>query len=231
MQRAPRRQAEGPLNRMTPVAGLLLVLGSGCSAPAPDRALFVGKLQSEALSLAEPGEICRQEQARSRPAAAGMERVCVSNACGWSDARLRVLEPIAGSVPAAVVRLRSVLGEWCRPVFIGTTSDPVLVVTAGVYPQTGLSRFETYRLIEVAPGQRAFVPHPSSLSLEPWALDLRPLLKPIQPVSFESVSRVSDRERADLLRLPYVCQEGTELTYCKAVYVSDLKTAVRKAGL
>lgn len=50
-------------------------------------------------------------------------------------------------------------------------------------------------------------------------------------VSFESVSRVSDRERADLLRLPYVCQEGTELSHCKAVYVSDLKTAVRKAGL
>ena len=218
------------MSKVIPVAGLLLVVGSGCSAPAPSRALFVGKLQSETLSLAEPGELCRQGQARSPPAPAGMERICVSNACGWSDARLRVLEPIAGSVPAPVVRLRSVLGEWCRPVFVGKTSDPVLVVTAGVNPQTGLSRFETYRLIEVAPGQQAFVPQQPSLALAPWTVDLRPLLRPIRPIRFESVDRISARERADLLALPYVCQEGSDLTYCKAVYVSDLKTAIRATG-
>jgi hypothetical protein len=109
---------------------------------------------------------------------------------------------------------------------VGGTSDPVLVVTAGLDPQTGLSRFETYRLIEEAAGQQAFVPHDSSLSLTPWAVDLRPLLKPIQAVRFESVDRISSRELADLLRLPYVCQEGTQLTYCKGVYVRDLKTAM-----
>lgn len=240
---------------MIPFAGFLLILGSGCSAPAPHRAVFVGKLQAETLSLANPNDLCPtgpadasrlprtgirgrrrsagsdQEQAGSPPAPAGMERVCVSNACGWSDARLRVVEPIAGRIPGAVVRLRSMLGEWCTPVFVGTTSDPVLVVSAGSDPQTGLARFETYRLVQVEPGQQAFVPHRSSLSLEPWALDLRPLLKPIPPVSFQPLDRLSDAERADLLRLPYVCQQATELTYCKAVYVNDLKAAVRNAGL
>lgn len=86
------------------------------------------------------------------------------------------------------------------------------------------------RLIEVAPGQQAFVPQQPSLSLAPWTVDLRPLLRPIRPIRFESVDRISARERADLLALPYVCQEGSDLTYCKAVYVRDLKTAIRATG-
>ena len=214
---------------MTPLGCLLLILSGGCATPAPEQAVFVGKLQSETLTVAEPGEICREAQAHGRPAPPGMESVCVSNACGWSDARVQVVEPIAGSVRARLVRLRSELGEWCRPIFAGVTSDPVLVATAGVNPQTGLSRFETYRLIEVGPGQQAFVPDPPSLSLAPWPLDLQPLLKPIRPVSFRSLERVSAQERADLLRLPYVCQEGAELAYCKAVYLSDLKSAISGA--
>lgn len=214
---------------MTPLACLLLILSGSCASPAPDRAVFVGKLQSETLTIAEPGEICREAQAHGSPAPAGMENICVSNACGWSDARVQVVEPIAGRVRARLVRLRSQLGEWCRPIFAGVASDAVLVATAGVNPQTGLSRFETYRLIEVAPGQQAFVPDPPSLSLAPWPLDLQPLLKPIHPVSFKSLELVSAQERADLLRLPYVCQQGTELAYCKAVYLSDLKGAIRSA--
>jgi len=91
------------LNKKLRLAGWLLTLGSGCAAPQPDRALFVGKLQSETLSLAVAGEPCRLQDARSPPPPPGMERVCVSNACGWSDARLRVIERIAGSVPASVV--------------------------------------------------------------------------------------------------------------------------------
>lgn len=216
---------------MTPLAGLALVVcGCASPAPAPDRAVFVGKLQSETLTVAEPGEICREVQAHAAPAPAGMESICVSNACGWSDARLQVVEPIAGSVPTRLVRLRSELGEWCRPIFAGVSSDPVLIATAGINPQTGLPRFETYRLIEAAPGQRALVPDPPSLSLAPWTLDLQPLLKPIRPVAFKALDRVSAQERADLMRLPYVCQEGTQLAYCKAVYLSDLKRAMGAQG-
>ncbi len=211
---------------MTPLACLVLVVSGGCATPGPAPAVFVGKLQSETLTVAEPGEICHKAQAHAPPAPAGMESVCVSNACGWSDARLQVVEPIAGSVSTRLVRLRSELGEWCRPIFAGVASDPLLVATAGVNPQTGLSQFETYRLIEVAPGQQAFVPDPPALTLAPWPLDLQPLLKPIRPVAFKSVDRVSNQERADLLRLPYVCQEGTQLAYCKAVYLSDLKRAI-----
>lgn len=211
---------------MTPLACLMLVVSGGCVTPGSDRAVFVGKLQSETLTVAEPGEICRKAQAHEPPAPAGMENICVSNACGWSDARVQVVEPIAGRVRTRLVTLRSELGEWCRPIFAGVASDPVLVATGGVNPQTGLSRFETYRLIEVAPGQQVFVPDPPSLSLAPWPLDLQPLLKPIRPVAFKSLDRVSTQERADLLRLPYVCQEGTQLAYCKAVYLSDLKRAI-----
>ena len=61
------------------------------------------------------------------------------------------------------------------------------------------------------------------------SVDLRPLLKPIQAVRFESVDRISARELADLLRLPYVCQEGTQLTYCKGVYITDLRIAMSQA--
>jgi hypothetical protein len=214
------------MNRAVPLACVLLVLSSGCSAPAPTRAVFVGRVQSETLKLAQPGEICRELETRSSPTPPGQMHVCVSNACGWSDASLRVVEPIAGSVPAGTVRLRSMLGEWCRPLFVGRTSGPVLVASAGVDPQTGVTRFETYRVIEVAPGQQAFVPQQPSLSLAPWSLDLRPLLKPIRSISFESVDKLSAQERTALLLLPYVCQEGTELVYCKAVYLSDLKAAL-----
>lgn len=44
---------------MIPFAGFLLILGSDCSAPAPHRAVFVGKLlQAETLSLANPNDLC-----------------------------------------------------------------------------------------------------------------------------------------------------------------------------
>lgn len=208
---------------------VLTLLVSGCAtlAPAPPNAVFVATLQGETLT--PRWDISRCDETFSHAGHAPQpDEVCISNSCGWSEARLRVTEPLVGSV-ATRVRLRASLGEWCRPLFFGQHPDPMLIVTGAPDSRVAGVRFEVYELFEVGPDELAFVPPAKGSSLLAAKLPtarLDALLKPIPPHVFQSRAGLAEERLRFLLQLPYVCTQGNDLAYCKAIFLPDFKNAM-----
>ena len=219
----------------TAILVTLTVMASACATvmPAPPNAVFVATFKSETLKgLNTPmGSRTLCDETFSHGAHTSQEnQICVHTACGWSEVSLRVTERLSGSVPYRV-RLRSTVGEWCRPIFYGQQSDLFVVVTGAQDPITEGVSFEFFPLFTVGSDSLAFVPNfhatfgipPNKLSSE----QLESLLKPIPPYPFRSKEEFSPQQLQRLLQLPYVCEQGDDLAYCKAISLADFKDALR----
>ena len=217
----------------------LAVLVSACASvnPAPPpNAVFVATLQSETLkglnTPMDSSTLCDETFSHAAHVSPRNE-ICVNNSCGWSEANLKVTEQLSGSVPSNV-RLRSGVGEWCRPIFYGQYSDPFMVVTGAQDSTTESVSFEVFPLFEAGTGGLAFVPYPYSpsrpLSAKLSSEQLESLLKPVPPHVFRSKEELPPGQVEHLLRLPYVCEQGDDLAYCKVIFLTDFKKAIRSGS-
>ena len=219
----------------TAILVTLTVMVSACATviPAPPNAVFVASLQSETLKgLNTPiasRTFCDETFSHAAHATQGND-VCVNNSCGWSEVTMIVTERLSGSVPHRV-RLRSSVGEWCHPIFYGQYSDSVVVVTGAQDPMTEGVSFEFFQLFTAGSDSLAFVPYPHSpFAILPNKLSseqLESLLKPIPPYVFKSKEELPQEQIQRLLQLPYVCEQGDDLAYCKAISLADFKKAIR----
>ena len=211
------------------LAILMLICACATVTPAPSNAVFIATLQSETLTPRKDSSLCDETFSRGGYTSQKNE-ICISNSCGWSEATLQVTGRIVGSVTERV-RLRSSVGEWCRPIFFGQHFDPILVVTGAQDPIVEGVAFEIYPLFAVGGDELAFVPPLSTRS--PLLLDnllsvqLESLLKPIPPRIFQSKNELPEARLHPLLQLPYVCEQGLDLAYCKAIFLRDFKEATR----
>ena len=95
-------------------------------------------------------------------------------------------------------------------------------------------QFEFFPLFMVGSDTFAFVPYPYSPSaILPNKLSseqLDSLLKPIPPYVFKSKEELPQEQLQRLLQLPYVCEQGDDLAYCKAISLADFKKAIRSGS-
>ena len=219
----------------TAILVTLTVMVSACATvmPAPPNAVFVATFQSETLKGTNTpmGSRTLCDETFSHAAHATQQnQICISNACGWSEVSLRVTERLSGSVPHRV-RLRSHVGEWCRPIFYGEYFDPLVVVTGARDPIAEGVSFEFFPLFTAGSDNLAFVPYPySPFAILPNKLSseqLESLLKPIPPYIFKSKEELPQEQIQRLLQLSYVCEQGDDLAYCKAISLADFKKAIR----
>ena len=219
----------------TAILVTLTVMASACATvmPAPPNAVFVATFKSETLkgSNTPMGSRTLCDETFSHGAHTSQEnQICVHTACGWSEVSLRVTERLSGSVPYRV-RLRSTVGEWCRPIFYDQQSDTFVVVTGAQDPITEGVSFEFFPLFTAGSDGLAFVPYPQSpFAILPNKLSseqLESLLKPIPPYVFRSKEEFPPQQLQRLLQLPYVCEQGDDLAYCKAISLADFMKAIR----
>jgi hypothetical protein len=155
------------------------------------------------------------------------QEICVSNACGWSEAHLKVMESVVGHA-SRQVRLRGMVGEWCRPLFFN--KRPMIVVTGTQDATTESVRFETYPLIDLGADGFAFIPPADSESLLQAQMpqgSLDSLLKPIAPRDFRLKEEMAKEELSYWLNFPFVCEHEDRIAYCKAILLKDLEKALR----
>lgn len=228
------------MTRTSAVVLLLSILLASCAAPrlAPTNSTFVASITTETMTTRRSQLDCGETYSHAgRPQTTKVDgqeydQLCITNSCGWEEASLQVTEPITGSV-SDKVRLRSAIGEWCRPRFFGQNMRDLLIVTGPQNAETESPRFEIYRLITVD-GQQAFVPpHDAAESLLAAALPqgaLDTLLKPITPFAYADTKGEEKRVIDYELELPYVCQQGDKLAYCKAIFLKDFEATIRNGA-
>jgi hypothetical protein len=129
-----------------------------------------------------------------------------------------------------MVRLRSRIAEWCKPVLFADPGASLLIVTGDNNPTTEGAMFVAYSLVKVAAEDMVFVPKHGAPTFDSLLSSIlfEELLRPIPSIPFASDTELSDFVRNDLAQKPFVCHEDDQWVFCKGIFLHDLEVALKR---
>jgi hypothetical protein len=184
---------------------------SGCAsfAPSPPENMIIGIVEWTK-------QYPRERSLKSTATAGGVEKIVVSNHCGYEQTKLTVVDALY-QVQQKTLTVSSTLDEWCKPKFQVTGFEYLVIIRAAK------GKNELVRLMPIFAtkgGAHFILPEDMFGGL---AQVTNKIQKPLAcgEIYFDAKT---ESETAKLAREGAIQKCGEEWSYAKAVYWQDLKT-------
>jgi hypothetical protein len=206
-------------------ACILSWLALSCQVANAD-GVYVANLMYEKLVPPWPNSCNQNMGAPDAPAKVhpdGIEEVCISTQCGWSEAALKPVETLAGKKRVRTFKYRQQLGIYCKPLTFPEVW-PVLPVLVDEQSE----RMTFHQLYQTVGGELGLPPNPNVKvhGIPLSRIDPTGRAEEYVRVAFGVTARMTAEQVASARNNPNLTERGDSFWFTNLITISDLKAAL-----